>query len=76
VVASCSVHPVKERHRQAVQSALAQKALSEEKNDANTAVSLLLKMQEEAELVAVQEGKAGQDAAQPRNAAHVSVSYV
>jgi hypothetical protein len=46
---------------------LAQEALAEEKNDANAAVFLLLKRQEEAELVAVQEGKAGQGAAQPRN---------
>jgi hypothetical protein len=36
-------------------------------NDANDAVFLLLKRQEEAELVAVQEGKAGQGEAQPRN---------
>jgi hypothetical protein len=46
---------------------LAQEALAEEKNDANDAVFLLLKRQEEAELVAVQEGKAGRGAAQPRN---------
>jgi uncharacterized protein YjaZ len=50
-----------------VEPHLAQEALAEEKNDANAAVSLLLKRQEEAELVAVQEGKAGQGAAQPRN---------
>jgi hypothetical protein len=36
-------------------------------HDANDAVFLLLKRQEEAELVALQEGKAGQGAAQPRN---------
>jgi hypothetical protein len=45
----------------------ARTVLAEEKNDANDAVFLLLKRQEEAELVAVQEGKAGQGAAQPRN---------
>ena len=50
-----------------VEPHLAQDALAEEKNDANDAVFLLLKRQEEAELVAVQEGKAGQGAAQPRN---------
>ena len=50
-----------------VEPHLAQEALAEEKNDANDAVFLLLKRQEEAELVAVQEGKAGQGAAQPRN---------
>jgi transcription initiation factor TFIID subunit TAF12 len=50
-----------------VEAHLAQEALAEEKNDANAAVFLLLKRQEEAELVAVQEGKAGQGAAQPRN---------
>jgi hypothetical protein len=38
---------------------LAQEALTEEKNDANSAVSLLLGRQEGAELVAVREGKAG-----------------
>jgi hypothetical protein len=42
-----------------VEPHLAQEALAEAKNDANAAVSLLLKRQEEAELVAVQEGKAG-----------------
>jgi hypothetical protein len=46
---------------------LAQEALAEEENDANAAVSLLLKRQDEAESVAVQEGKAGQGAAQTRN---------
>jgi hypothetical protein len=50
-----------------VEPRLAQEALAEEENDANAAVSLLLTRQEEAELVAVQEGKAGQGAAQPRN---------
>jgi hypothetical protein len=47
---------------------LAQEALAEEKNDANDAVFLLFNFnrQEEAELVAVQEGRAGQGAAQPR----------
>jgi hypothetical protein len=44
---------------------VAPESLVEEMNDANAAVSLLLKKQEEAELVAVQEGKAGQGAAQP-----------
>jgi hypothetical protein len=43
-----------------VEPHLAQEALAEEKNDANAAVSLLLKRQEEAELVAMQEGKAEQ----------------
>jgi hypothetical protein len=41
------------------------KSSPKEENDANAAVSLLLKMQEEAKLVAVQEGNAGQGAAQP-----------
>jgi hypothetical protein len=49
-----------------VEPHLAQEALAE-KNDANAAVFLLPKRQEEAKLVAVQEGKAGQGAAQPRN---------
>jgi hypothetical protein len=50
-----------------VEPHLAQEALAEEKNDANAAVFTLHKRQEEAELVAVQEGMAGQGAAQPRN---------
>jgi hypothetical protein len=50
-----------------VEPHLAQEALAEEKDDANDVVFLLLKRQEEAKLVAVQEGKAGQGAAQPRN---------
>jgi hypothetical protein len=41
-----------------VEPHLAQEALAEKENDANAAVSLLLKRQEEAEFAAVQEGKA------------------
>jgi hypothetical protein len=48
-----------------VEPHLAQNALAEEKNDANDAVFLSMKRQEEADLVAVQKGKAGQGAAQP-----------
>jgi hypothetical protein len=47
----------------AVAAANVEPHLAQEKNDANAAVSLLLERQEEAELVAVQEGKAGQGAA-------------
>jgi hypothetical protein len=43
-----------------VEPHLTQEALAEEEKDANAAFPLLLKGQEEAEAVAVQEGKAGQ----------------
>jgi hypothetical protein len=57
-----------------VEPHLAQKTLAEEKNDANAAVSLLLlKRQEEAALVAVQEGKAGQARKAQHNPARPAV---
>jgi hypothetical protein len=53
-----------------VEPHLAQEVLAEENNDANAAVPLLLKRQEEAKAVAVLESKAGQGAALQGKARH------